>query len=300
MAKKVPQHLRDKARKCVFCKEPGCTHTHIWPDWLNRLLTPSGGRQDHERFERPDHYTPDRLTTKFVRQGSIFSIKPYLCCEACNTGWMHNFEDEMTRFAQPMFSGPNPILINAHQRRVISVWISVITVLAEYVDRAGSNAISQAEKDIIRERFMPPDNWTIVASTLNGTEWFAKYKRHFMWLEDFASMVEYGAAMGDRSRPKNTQISSFGLGHLFIQVFSCLNERFIIDYRIAAKARGLVQLWPPATPLLPFWPFAKRLTKFPTKLILDDNEADVIASAFYERIQIQTKPRGTGSRWEHR
>jgi len=79
----------------------------------------------------------------------------------------------------------------------------------------------------------------------------------------------------------NTQISSFGIGKIFVQVFSCPNLTLVDDFRTAAKSRGLIQLWP-----LPmgFWPFTKGTAKFPTKVVLDDDAAEIISLAFSERI----------------
>jgi hypothetical protein len=96
---------------------------------------------------------------------------------------------------------------------------------------------------------------------------------------DYSHILEFYEA-SSRIIP-NTQISSFGIGNIFLQVFSSPNLRLVEDFRIAAKSRGLSQLWP-----LPnaFWPFTKGATKFPTKLVLDDDAADIIANAFSGRI----------------
>ncbi len=99
MDKKVPSHLRKKAAKCIFCDEPGLSKTHIWPAWLNSLLAP--GTAHWVKAERRD------ATEVKIKQGSIFSQKPYLACVCCNTGWMKSFEMR-PESSLPLFSRALP------------------------------------------------------------------------------------------------------------------------------------------------------------------------------------------------
>jgi hypothetical protein len=85
------------AKTCIFCDKTNRSKTHIWPDWLNKLLLPPTIHA-HE-FEDED----TKQTTSRVRQGSIFTQKPYLACVDCNTGWMRKFEDDMLLFSTPLF-----------------------------------------------------------------------------------------------------------------------------------------------------------------------------------------------------
>jgi hypothetical protein len=288
MPKKIPAHLASKARKCIFCQEPGTSKTHIWPDWLERLLSPPSQRL--EELERPIPLSPTNAKidkSAKLRQGSLFTQKPYLCCEACNTGWMHDFEDEMNRFAKPLFTSLDVITLSQTERRILSVWVSLIVVLAEHIDRSqGSICISQDEKTFIRTRLMPPDTWSIVACSLNSEAWAAKYRHHSLFIGDFRSRAEYDAAVME-GRQNNTQISSLGMGNLFVQAFSCPNPRISADFRATAKSRGLVQLWPSPLAVLAI---AERPAKFPTQLILKDESAESAANAFNERIKTMTQP----------
>ncbi|MBA3812440.1 MAG: hypothetical protein H0X27_12505 [Caulobacteraceae bacterium] len=84
--------------------------------------------------------------------------------------------------------------------------------------------------------------------------------------------------------PVNAQISTFGMGKLLIQVFICPILQLIDDYRIAARTAGLVQVWPAPTR---WWPFDKGAAKFPTKLILDDEEVDSLGQSFGKRIALR-------------
>jgi hypothetical protein len=158
--------------------------------------------------------------------------------------------------------------------------------LREYIDRSrGTICISGDDRLFIKTRLMPPETWTIVACSLDAKEWFAKYRRHSHLIVTSTDVLEYYSAV--LTKPTNTQISSFGMGRLFVQVFSCPNDILNTDFRIAARARGLVQLWPIPTR---FWPLPQRPAKFPTKLVLDKNGADAIADEFHQRLEIMTHP----------
>jgi hypothetical protein len=270
-------------RFCIFCDGHGLTRTHIWPDWLERLILPGS-----HRLEELDNPHVPSIRGSRIKQGSLFSQKPRLCCEICNGGWMMKFEDEMTAFAKPLFTSLETVTtINETQRRILAVWVSLITILAEFIDRTqGSICIPKSDRAFLKKYLMPPETWTIVACSLNAKSWHAKYRHHASFIGQFSSVAEYYDAVA-RGRTNNTQISSFGMGHLFVQVFSCPNYRFIDDFRVAFKSRGFVQLWPiPST----FWPFSNRAAKFPTKTVLNDNEAPVIADAFNDRIKFMAQP----------
>jgi hypothetical protein len=294
MVKKIPSHLVSKAGKCIFCGNPGLTKTHIWPSWLNSII-PAGNTRDEELVDEV-HISPDNSILNHqnrLRQGSIFSQKPYLACEKCNNGWMKKFEDEMVKFSKSLFTTFAPTNLNHRQTRILSVWISLITILAEFSDKTRKSAcITSQDRSHLMEYFAPPDTWSIFACSLDADRWNVMYRHHSISIHEYENFAEFSATFLIE-RPKNTQISSFGFGKIFIQVFSCPNLRLVTDFRIAAKAKRLVQLWPPSSRL---WPFPKGTAKFPTKLILDDSEADVVSDAFNERLKFLTGPKSISVR----
>ena len=201
---------------------------------------------------------------------------------------MMKFEDEMAAFAKPLFTSlQTETTVDETQRRILAVWLSLITILAEFIDRSqGSICIPKSDREFLKRNLMPPENWTIAACSLNAGSWRAKYRHHALFLGDFSSPAEYFDAVAT-GRPNNTQISSFGVGHLFVQTFSCPNEKFVLDFRASLNGSGLIQLWPVPGSL---WPFSKGSAKFPTQAVLNDNEAPIIADAYNERIKLMTQP----------
>jgi hypothetical protein len=273
---------------CVFCGCKELSRTHIWPSWLNELLSPPAVREVKTEVPIPTSPSSTRVETDVMAgPGSIFSMKPYLCCIACNTGWMQKFEDEMLKFSPPIFASTDEVVLTGRQVRVISVWVTLIAILGEYIDTTrDSVTVSQEDREFVKKRLLPPDSWTITGCSLNAGAWRHKYRHHTLFIGEFGSILEYHTAVMSGVR-KNTQISSFGMGNLFIQVFHCPDFRQVQNFQSAAKAAGLVRMWPP-----PFrmWPWKQRSLKFPTKLVINDDQADTLADAFNERVKVMTQP----------
>lgn len=224
-------------RYCIFCNRPGLTRTHIWPEWLHQLIQPGAHTLEEVSHEGDD---PSAYRSRTL-QGSIFRQRPKLCCAKCNGGWMARFENEMVKFAKPLFtSWETRAVLNPHQQRVLAVWITLICVLAEFIDHRNRITTPEAERKFIKARRVPPDTWAIVACSSNSELWRAKYRHIPLDLRDFSSIHEYFGEMASR-RVNNTQITTLGMGRLYVQVFRCLNLALLSDYMRNAKASDFVQ-----------------------------------------------------------
>jgi hypothetical protein len=107
-------------------------------------------------------------------------MKPYLASEACNNGWMNNFEKEMIKFCQPIFTESAPITLSHYQTRVFAGWISLTTILAEYTNKKLSyddHPIGKDERSYFKKYLEPPFNW-IVVSTLDNADSEQTYRHH--------------------------------------------------------------------------------------------------------------------------
>ena len=261
---------------CIFCGGPGLSKTHIWPKWLNELLSPPGAHLIDLR--RPEHLGQKSET--YSRQGSVFSQKPYLACEVCN-GALGALEDEMKSFAPPLFSTSGAkAKLTAAQQSTMAGWISLITVLAEHIDKSKAS-LTIPERDVryLKEHRVPPPEWTVCLTSVEGTRWTARYRHHTRYIGQFTSEAHFW----DSLRPGvkgNTQISPFGIGTLFFQVYTCPDPRFVSDYWWAAEIAKLGQIWPIEKRL-----WITRTIRFPTDLVLTDETADTLADAYSDRIR---------------
>jgi hypothetical protein len=285
MAKAAPPHPAGAARKCLFCDSTNLSKTHIWPNWLNKLLLPGPSRlQEREDILHSIGDKPKVTQRNKLKQGSIFTQKPYLACVDCNGGWMKTFEDEMLKFSRPLFASTKATYLTNDQVKWLYGWLTLITILAEYIDISRNCiTISPRDREYFKKYLNPPNHWTIIAASSDSQKWNARYRHSPLFIGKFTSMAEYRAAVRE-GRPVNTQISSFGMGRLFVQVFSSPDEELINGFRISAKKSGFVQLWPRKSKLL----FFKEGVKFPTELVLNNSEADEVADAFKKEIEART------------
>jgi hypothetical protein len=207
---------------------------------------------------------------------------------------MKRFEDEMTAFARPnFFTSERPINLDARQLCIFAVWVSPITVLAEYIDRSKIASLSPKEiafssnLNLRRPQLGSLSHvLLILIYGLQNTDTIRRLPG--------SSLVSLSITpLSCKVRPNNTQISSFGMDKLFVQTFSCPNQNIVADFWVEAKTQGMAPIWPIPTG---FWPFSKRSAKFPTQLVLDNKSADITADAFNERMKIMTQPPYFGGR----
>jgi hypothetical protein len=145
---------------------------------------------------------------KKFRQGSIFTQKPYLACVGCNTGWMKKCEDEMGKFARPIFSTFDAVTLNDKQMCVMAVWVALITTLAEYIDRSKSSlTIPVSDREYLKKFLKPPPHWSISAASLDGKRWAARYRHHTTFIGEFASLGHFYAAIQPGSLTRHSKTS---------------------------------------------------------------------------------------------
>jgi hypothetical protein len=149
---------------------------------------------------------------------------------------MKYFEDEVVKFIKPILAGSVNVKVTPRQTEILAGWICLITILAEYTKRDGLS-ISLHERLYIKKFRKPPTNWAIFVAGLSGLEYSGTY-RHI------SHSIVPNLQVGDHPDliPRNTQITSFGAGHLFVQAFSSPYWKVVDDFEIAARARGLTQI----------------------------------------------------------
>lgn len=287
MAKKPPKDKTRYVERCIFCPSADLSETHIFPQWLDTIIRDPGPRISE--FYQSQYPSPNqRVTeaTRTIKSGRLFSMRPHLCCRKCNSEWLSRIETEMVKFANPLFTSTATVSLNNRQLRIMSIWIGVITILSQYLSRRKSAIIiPDEERNFIRTRLALPPTWSVVGCSMNADAWRARYRRLAIYVGRFDGHNHSNVLPETKS---NSQIASFGMGDLFVQTFRCPDPVHLQTFEISAKATGLAQLWPP--PAARFWPFKQRTTKFPTKLIIDDAQADDLANAFYKRLEALAAP----------
>jgi hypothetical protein len=145
-------------RKCILCGSGGLTKTHIFPDWLNRLV-PGGGMRTMEHVVRSSHAAEKDIILdggRTVKQGGLFTQKPHLLCEGCNHS-LGKIEDDLVKFAKPLFTTLDNTYIDARQIRLLCAWIAVIAILSEHLS-LGERTVTIQPDDLIyiKYKLAPP------------------------------------------------------------------------------------------------------------------------------------------------
>jgi hypothetical protein len=220
--------------------------------------------------------------TRKTSSGNIFSIKPRITCVACNTGWINQFETDVRKFIEPILLGKFHGSISRKQADILSAWICLIIINLEYAF-ADAVCISASERAYLKRHRKPPENWAIFLAGSNGPIWSraASHWEHRAFLHTDPIDLVIGQPFG---RP-NSQVTSMGMGKLFVHAFSSPVGKFVGDFEIAARARGMTQIWPPRGVI---WPLTQRHTKLPPKLTLTDDEAFIVADSFANRLDALT------------
>ena len=220
------------AGKCVFCGEPGLTHGHVWPDWLNNILPYTATHHEETTgiFSTfvPEVPGPEKRVR--MRQGHARSRKPRNTCGKCNSGWMSQIEDEVIPVATSLINGELFQLDEISQRK-LAAFLCLISMRLEFLGRM--RAIPPSDRLYLREHHVPPVMWTI---------WITKYggKRPDEHWSRYCGM-QVGSTPADKVGPDycNTQVTTLVIGQLCAHLFSS-TETPILGYEGVRLAR----IWP--------------------------------------------------------
>jgi hypothetical protein len=280
----MQKHTRQKMGRCIFCGQKGRrTRTHVWPEWLKSVLSDGTHRiSTDETVVQLNLDEAETMKQSRVHQGGLFSQKPFLACERCNTGWMHDFEEQVVPFARTLFASDSGITLTRKQVISLCGWVSLIAILAEYNKTREKSTIPKIDRLHIREHLAPPTEWSIFACSQDNPNLSAYHRIVRKWYEPHISIAEHAATIV-AGRDFNIQLSTFGLGQVFLQLFTSPYMKLVDDFRVFAKSQGLVQLWPMPSS---FNPFGNRFAKFPTTVVFNAGGADEIASAYSNRFDV--------------
>jgi hypothetical protein len=223
--------------RCVFCGRPGVTKGHVWPKWMSKVLANPVDRhmnvQGRYRTFNPTQTRSTPFQTE-VRQGRGASRKPRNTCLKCNSGWMRTIEDAAKPSLTKLIKGQSFLLDKEEQKKVASL-ICLISVRAEYLD--GKLSISDSDRDWLREKGSPPQNWKIWIGYFSGQKageyW---YNRSALQVEsEMRSLKPYEVAR------YNTHSSTFVMGRLCC---TAICSTFVDITKIKGYDAQILRIWP--------------------------------------------------------
>jgi hypothetical protein len=255
--------------RCIFCRGPGLSKEHVFPNWL-RILFPRMPAQTHlhgvTTWGQSSHGKIYAMPTLTEDKGHSGSKKVKAVCKDCNTGWMSRMENRTRPILMPLIQGVFHRL-STFDQNTLAGWIAKTVMVAEFAHPTHI-AIPQDERLWTYAHFLPPTHWSIWLAAYTGTVWRNLAISHHMFALgprlDPTKIPEPGAVA-----PPDTQSTSIGMGHLFIQVVSTTVTN--IEFSLEHEAIGDFQrIWPPS---------GQDITWPPLRNILDP-QATYIAESF--------------------
>jgi hypothetical protein len=134
-------------KQCIFCQAsgPGVTITreHVWPHWL---LTQSKVQFDTGLEVARINGQP----TGEPRQAKPFTRRPRIVCYRCNTGWMHDLEEQARPSLLPLLDGLTNELDGARQTAV-AAWVTKTCFALSYAIHQAPPRIPVAHRKAMAE-----------------------------------------------------------------------------------------------------------------------------------------------------
>lgn len=208
--------------KCIFY-EPSKSHLpldyeHVWGKWLKKIVRSDMNKHHLREREigRPRSADKTKVT---LRAGDPLQMSLKIVCKACNSGWMSRTQNDAKPFLIPLIQGRKTVLGEKGQK-AIAAWCAMATMTGEYSVRdENAVAVSQAERNWIRDQGSPPENWKIwIGYYPSRKGGWNHYVVPVLGSEDGAKITDEGFAL------PNSQTTTFAIGNLFVHVFSSTGD----------------------------------------------------------------------------
>jgi hypothetical protein len=253
--------------KCIF-SEPSHSHKpldreHVWGKWLRPFVRTNLNKHhlQSRTIGRPG--TLD-VTERTLRAGDPLLSHVRVVCKRCNSGWLSEIQNAAKQPLIPLIEGRRTVLSGSAQD-IIAVWCAMATVTAEYLTRDETAvAISQVERDWLRDHRTPPENWKIWIGYYPGRKGiWDHYVVPILGAEDAPQITSDGFAQ------PNTQTTTFVVGNLLVHALSSTGDTDLVSrWNWPAASRvglNLPQIFPRKESFIA-WP-PNGLTDFDVKLV---------------------------------
>ena len=211
------------ARRCVFCDQANdLTREHVWPDWLNDVLSdPLGWTITHSN--------PDRKR-EWERQTPRLDQTVRRVCGKCNHGWMSDLEGEAQELITHMLFG-NPVKLDPDQQDVLLRWSYKTTLTLSLASETSAIPIDHM-RHFYEHRKPWPSNDVRVGCYI-GTRWTAFFRDQALFAE----------GPGLAPTLPNGYVTAMTLGHLLVHTIGTHSvDRIDVTY---SQPGAFHRLWPP-------------------------------------------------------
>ena len=256
---------------CIFCdrRRPRAVEDII-PNWLSEELDSTGMVTTEFTYASPG---ADRKS--YSQQfGNLATLKLKRVCADCNNEWMSELEKRTRPLLEPLIHGRSSDIGSAAQRQ-IATWcqLKCLCLDAYYLETyEGVQHLPMSVFHEFGQSHQPLDSSTVALGRYIPP--------------NAGTKIRWGRLI--RSAPATNEtlalvvvVSTFGLGHLAIQVtvgaWSDTHDR---QANYSVYGPELLQTWPPASPLL----------SWPPRLVIKDDEFESAAQPMVAVTQLEVIP----------
>jgi hypothetical protein len=148
---------------CIFCGASPTTKTHVFRKaWVERIMPagPTGYFFHHARTGGSG-----RGFDRTWRRDS-FDIQPHAACSACNSGWMHELEQQGEDLVAPCVLGSG-LMFRSSTHAVLSRWILMCMVVLDQI--LESPVVEQPVRDALKDDPEPPRDCLVWLAATEST-----------------------------------------------------------------------------------------------------------------------------------
>lgn len=226
-------------RKCIFCgSRKNITREHVVPNWLRHVIPRVSDEYLHANFTlHPALMGPN--TVAIVPQmnpakRNIGNRQLFMVCETCNTGWMHQLQDELMPVLKPLIRG-DWSHFDAQSASRIGSWLAMtVTVIAMSMPQ--TRGVTRLERSLIYSNKEPPENWRMWIGRGSGFTEIDYCNR--VW-----TMVPR-SELGKCKPEPNILITTIALGQLILHCVSVPRPDLVPDSTIYGDDLGVFPIIP--------------------------------------------------------
>lgn len=143
------------ARACVFCGVLKQSKEHVYPKWLRKLV------RTHDKVIT---ITETESGTQTRQTQVPFDVTVNTVCKTCNTGWMHQLEDQAKPVLEPMILGEHCEL-EPPQQKTVALWFTKTAMMMHERARPSVRAIPNEHfQEVLRDK-RPPEGTAVWLAT---------------------------------------------------------------------------------------------------------------------------------------
>jgi hypothetical protein len=196
-------------RRCEFCglTDVKITKEHAWPNWIRSLFpavpTTVVGTRKHPRTQQPIQFQPSH---------NDMGVKANdFCRDACNGGWMHDLEECVRPFMEPMIQSGARTELTRAQCDLLAVWAVKTAMVFEFTSEHQPFFTFEERNALRLTQCLPLERLAI------GVR-LARYTGRTFMSTFYASRVTFHTQVDDRVVPLSGNHAAISAGQLVFQV----------------------------------------------------------------------------------